>query len=72
MKNNKLEVHIKYGGEWLLAISSDNVRDEYLDTALESLNDKIISHIRNLLRGKLTNHKVATFDDKGNIDLDRR
>ena len=66
----KLEIHVKYGGEWLCAIGADGIKDGYLDTAITRMTDEIIEEIRNVMRGKEYKGKTATFDKDGVIDTD--
>ena len=66
----RLEIHIKYDGEWLLAVGTDGVKDGFLDTAIGRMTDTIIEELRNVMQGKDYDGKNATFDKDGVIKTD--
>ena len=70
--HDRLEIHIKYGGEWLLAVGTDGVKDGFLDTAIGRMTDTIIEELRKVMQGKEYDGKTATFDKDGVIDTDPR
>ena len=70
--HDRLEIHIKYGGEWLLAVGTDGVKEGYMDTAIGKMTDQIVIELRNVMQGKEYKGKTATFDKDGVIDTDRR
>ncbi len=67
---DRLEIHIKYGGKWLLAVGTDGVQDGFLDTAIVKMTDTIIEELRKVMQGKEYDGKMATFDKDGVINTD--
>jgi hypothetical protein len=69
---HKLEIHIKYGGEWLLAIGADNVTDAYLDVAIDRLTDQLTAELKKVMKGEKYTGRTAKFDKDGVIDTDSK